>query len=101
MEPLNRRALLEALKECNVCLLAGHKAVEVTGNGVVVADTVSGEKKPIEAGRIILAVGSEPQRGLAECLAGKSREFYEIGDCAGTVTILEAVRDAFLRGHRI
>jgi pyruvate/2-oxoglutarate dehydrogenase complex dihydrolipoamide dehydrogenase (E3) component len=101
MEPLNRRALLEGLKGHNVSLLAGYKAVEVTGDRVIVADTVKGERQSIEAGRIILAVGSEPQRGLAECLAGKSSELYAIGDCAGTLSILEAVRDGFLTGHRI
>ena len=101
MEPLNRRSLLEALKECKVSMLAGYKAVEVTGDRVIVANTVNGEKQSIEAGRIILVLGSEPQRGLAECLAGKSRELYAIGDCAGTLSILEAVRDGFLTGHRI
>ncbi len=101
MEPLNRRSLLEALKEYNVSLLAGYKAVEVTGGRVVVGNTMNGERKSIEAGRIILAVGAEPQRGLVESLAGKSRELYAIGDCAGTLSILEAVRDGFLIGHRI
>jgi thioredoxin reductase len=101
MEPLNRRSLLEALKEYNVSMLAGYKAVEVTGDRVVVANTVNGERQSIEAGRIILAVGADPQRGLAECLAGKSTELYAIGDCAGTLSILEAVRDGFLTGHGI
>ena len=101
MEPLNRRSLLEALKEYRVPILVACKVVEVTGDTVIVANTLSGERQSIQAGRVVLAVGSEPQGELAESLAGKSWELFIIGDCAEPQTILEAVRDGFLIGHRI
>jgi 2,4-dienoyl-CoA reductase-like NADH-dependent reductase (Old Yellow Enzyme family)/thioredoxin reductase len=101
MEPINLRSLLDELKEYRVSMLVGQKVVEITDNGVTVINAVSGEKQVIQARQPILALGAEPEQSLAKALEGISDELYLIGDCQQPRTILEAVSDGFLIGHRL
>lgn len=75
--------------------------MKVHDSNLIAVDTLSGERRLIQAQQLVLALGAQPQDSLLETLAGKSREVYAIGDCSGSQTILEAVRDGFLLGHRI
>ena len=101
MEPLNRHSLMEELKKLKVTLLTAQKVVQVHDSNVIVADTLSGERRSIQNRQLVLALGAKPQESLVKALAGKSREIYAIGDCSEPQTILEAVRDGFLLAHRI
>jgi len=101
MEPLNRHALIEELKKLKVTLLVAQKVVQVHGSNVIVVDTLSGERRSIQNGQLVLALGVKPQDSLVKVLGGKSREIYAIGDCCEPQTIHEAVRDGFFLGHRI
>jgi 2,4-dienoyl-CoA reductase-like NADH-dependent reductase (Old Yellow Enzyme family)/thioredoxin reductase len=101
MESINRRILLDELEECKVTILTRQKVVEVTDEGTVIANTISGERQLITADRVVVALGSVPVRSLAEALEDKVDELYLIGDCQRARTILEAVADGFLIGHKI
>ena len=101
MEPLNRRSLLEGLEECKVNILTESKAVEFERDGVAILDTRSGERKSIRAGHVVLALGTKSDQTLYEHLDGKLSEIYMIGDCFEPRTVLDAVREGFLIGHRI
>jgi len=101
MEPINRRSLLDELKECGVTILTGQKVVEVTSKGVVTVSMVSAERQSIEADQVVIALGSDPVRSLADEIESKVAELYLIGDCQRPRTILEAIYDGFIIGHRI
>ena len=84
---LGRMLVLQGfLQEENVEILTGHKARQIRGNGIVVVDKEQNEKV-IDADTVILALGREPNRDLAQNLDGNMSEVYEIGDCVEPLNI--------------
>ncbi len=76
-------------------VLTGNKAVEITDDGVVVADNTS-KKSTLKADSIVLAVGMKPNEdGLAEALRGKVPEVYRIGDCEKIGKVIGAIWTGF------
>ena len=103
MEPINRRVLLDSLKEYEVTMLTGKRVVEITGKRAIVIDTASGDRQLIEAEPIVVALGAAPEQSLSEALEDNLAEVYVIGDCQPQPpqTALEAVADGFLIGNKI
>jgi len=101
MEPTNRRGLLDSLKELKVRLLTNLKMEEIITGGVKVVNTESGEVQTIEAEAIVLALGSQPKRDLAERLEKEGIDFYAIGDCQEPGRIKEAIYEGSLIGRQV
>jgi len=101
MEPTNRRGLLDSLKELKVRLLTNLKVEESITGGVKVVNTESGEAQTIEAEAIVLALGSQPKRDLAERLEKEGIDFYAIGDCQEPRRIKEAIYEGSLIGRQV
>ena len=101
MEPLNRYALMQELKELEVTLLVSQKAVQVHKTAVDIRDILTQEKQSIQYGHLVLALGAKTEDSLAKRLTTDPRQVHVIGDCTKPQTILEAVRDAFLITSRI
>jgi len=101
MEPTNRRGLLDSLEEYKVKLLTDYKVEGITRNGVNVVERESGEKLTVEAETIVLALGSQPVRDLAEAMEKDGIKFYPIGDCQKPRNIRHAIYEGSLIGRRI
>lgn len=103
MEPTNRRGLLDALQKYGdkVELLTDHKVAGVRHDGVSVVKGESGEKTTIQAETIVLALGSQPVRKVADVLKERGIAFYAIGDCKNPNNIRQAVYDGSLAGRQI
>jgi len=90
----NALDLKQQLDGAKVKILENTDVLEIAKQGIIIADK-RGKKSTIEADTIILAVGLEPNRELAESLAGKAPEVYAIGDCAESRRVLDAMAEAF------
>ncbi|MBW2093035.1 MAG: FAD-dependent oxidoreductase, partial [Deltaproteobacteria bacterium] len=84
-------ALLGRLKEANVRMLTLTEVQNIEDKAVMVSQ--EGKQMVIRADTIVLAVGSQPERTLAEELDGKI-SFHAIGDCVEPRNIQEAMEDA-------
>jgi 2,4-dienoyl-CoA reductase-like NADH-dependent reductase (Old Yellow Enzyme family)/thioredoxin reductase len=101
MEPTNRRGLLDSLQEYKVQLLTDYKVEGITSNGVKVVKRESGKELTIKAETIVLALGSQPVRDLAEAMEKRDVEFYPIGDCKKPRNIRQAIYEGSLIGRQI
>jgi pyruvate/2-oxoglutarate dehydrogenase complex dihydrolipoamide dehydrogenase (E3) component len=91
MEALNRKGLMDALKEKGIEMLTGREVVEISPKGVIAIDKDSGEQQLIEAEWVVLAMGAKPAETLANALEGKVPELYRAGDCREARTIMAAI----------
>lgn len=101
MEPTNRRGLLDSLEEYNVQLLTDYRVEAIISNGVKIVKRESGEEVTVKAETIVLALGSEPVRDLAEAMKKKGVVFYTIGDCEKPRNIRQAIYEGSLIGRQI
>lgn len=101
MEPHNRRGLLDALKEYQVKIFTEMEIEEVRGNGVFAIDKRTGENRFIESEAIILALGTESVRELAEALEERRIEHVTIGDCRQARSVMDSVYEGALIGRQI
>jgi pyruvate/2-oxoglutarate dehydrogenase complex dihydrolipoamide dehydrogenase (E3) component len=62
---------------------------------------VDGKKTTLAADTVVLALGSNPNIGLAKALKGKVPELHMIGDCVETRTALEAIHEGYKVSMRI
>jgi len=76
------------------------KVDEIAENGVTVTDH-KGEKHLLRADTMVLALGSVPNRRVAEDLKDKCNKFYLIGDCVKSRKILEAIHEGSRVARRI
>ncbi|MBM4432654.1 MAG: FAD-binding protein, partial [Chloroflexi bacterium] len=90
----NALDLQEKLNSVTVKILENTDVLEITKQGVTIADK-RGKKSTIEADTIILAAGLELNRELVEALQGVLPEVYAIGDCAESGKVLDAMQDGF------
>jgi 2,4-dienoyl-CoA reductase-like NADH-dependent reductase (Old Yellow Enzyme family)/thioredoxin reductase len=100
-EPTNRRGIMEFLQEHQVHQITDHEFERVTASGVDLTDKVSGEPVSIEAQVIVIALGSKPERTLADALEAEGIEFNMIGDCCKPNNIKQAVYEGSLIGRQI
>ena len=100
-EPTNRRGLLEALQECRVNMVSGHKVEGLTADGVKLVHRDTGEQRTLEAEMVVLALGAKPERGLVEDLKKMDIEFFPIGDCQQPRNIRQAIYEGALIGRQL
>jgi len=100
-EPTNRRGIMDFLQKHNVTEVTDHKLKKITGNGVDLIDKKSGKAVSVEAEVIVLALGSKPERTLADVLEAEGMEFRIIGDCSRPKNIKQAIYDGSLIGRQI
>ena len=72
---------------------------EITDKGVRVSR--DGASEFIRGDTVVLALGYETTKQLAEELEGRVAELYSVGDCAEPRTAKEAIEEGFLVGLRI
>jgi NADPH-dependent 2,4-dienoyl-CoA reductase/sulfur reductase-like enzyme len=86
--------LLEWFRKKGVTSITGIKSVEITDKGVDFVDN-GGNKRTIEADKIIPVQPLAPNMELFKSLEGKAPEVYAIGDCQEPRLIVDAIADGF------
>lgn len=99
MGPLSKQDLLPRLANRGVRMEVSTKAEAITSSGVTTS--TGGKLVHFDADSVVVAVGSSPNRKLAEQLKGKIAELYVIGDCAGLHRIQDAIQEGFRVGLTI
>ncbi len=90
MNMVDRFYMLAKFEELGIRTMTGRRAVEVTGEGVLV-EGAGGKKEKVEADSVVWAVGATCESGPAAVLEGLVDEFYRIGDCVKPGKIMDAV----------
>ena len=99
LTPSYRWVVLQRLRDAGVRMETKATVREITKRGVWVDR--EGQSELIEADTVVLAVGLQPSRQLAERLEGKVKELYFIGDCVEARLIGEALEEGFCLGRQI
>jgi 2,4-dienoyl-CoA reductase-like NADH-dependent reductase (Old Yellow Enzyme family)/thioredoxin reductase len=89
-----RKILLKRLEEKRVQFFTKVREERITTGGVQIVEA-SGERRLIQADKIIVAAGSTPNTALSRSFSKKGVEFYAVGDCKGSRKILEAIHEAY------
>jgi 2,4-dienoyl-CoA reductase-like NADH-dependent reductase (Old Yellow Enzyme family)/thioredoxin reductase len=88
--PDHRNPLLARLNSRGVKIQTEQTLKEVKENGVIV-ETTQGERKVFEADAVVIAMGTEPLKEIAEQVKEKVPEIYVVGDGAGYRRIADAI----------
>ena len=100
MASANRIMLLDLLAFYNVPILNDSTFVEVTDDGIVIANK-SDEKREIKADTVVLALGLKSDDELYESLMGKVTHLYKLGDCREPRKVMGAIWDGYEVGRMI
>ncbi|MFQ5762636.1 MAG: FAD-dependent oxidoreductase, partial [Candidatus Bathyarchaeia archaeon] len=91
MPPRARAWLLQRFQQQGIMKLVDSKVHEITDAGVVIES--NGQRRLVEAGNVVVAMGSKPDSELAEALRDKLDELYDIGDCVKPRQMMEAIHE--------
>lgn len=86
---------LRHAREAGCTLLYGNRLTEVTDSGIMVEDE-AGQRRKIDARRVLLCLGYRPNKELYEKLAAEMERVFWLGTEEGIGDIPEAIR----RGHK-
>ena len=92
--PANSMHLLKLLADMDVQILTETKFLEITGNGITIADKY-GKRSTLDADTIVLAMGLRSNEGLLDALRDKVPEVYAIGDCVAPRKVINAIWEGF------
>lgn len=90
----NRMHLLNLLAEAKVDILTNRNVIEITNEGITLANT-HGESKKASIDTVVFAVGLKSNRSLLEALKKTAFEIYMIGDSAEPGKIIDAIWRGF------
>ncbi len=99
MGQFSKEDLLPRLEEKGVLMEVSTKAEAITPGGVQA--NAGGKKVQFDADSVVLAVGSRPNRELAEQLEGKVTELHVIGDCVEPRRIQDAIHEGYRVGLNV
>ena len=80
LEAITKKILIQKLKENNVRILTEHRLLRTDKEGVVVAGP-DGIEKRIEADRVVVAIGIQPDDTIHKKIRDLGFETHVIGDC--------------------
>lgn len=92
--PANSMHLLELLADMDVQILTETKFLEITDNGITIADK-DGKRSTLEADTVVLAMGLRSDEGLLDALRDTVPEVYTIGDCVEPRKVINAIWEGF------
>lgn len=100
MNAISRAALVEELEELGVDLVTDHEIREIAPGGVTALDR-DGRRRLVRGDGVIVALGVEPCRSLADALRETAAEVRMIGDCVSPRKIGEAIHEGFGAAMRL
>jgi len=92
--------LLHWLREKGVKMITGVNIEQITEKTIIAVDE-SGQKKIIEADRVITALPLQPDNEIIKSLAGNVPEIYVLGDCKQPGLVTDAIEKGASIGRRI
>ncbi len=93
---LDATYLRQSLRFLGVNIMTKTVFEEINGNGVTV--NRKGERCTIGADTVVLALGHEGNKELAEQLKDLGIELYIVGDCSGVGRLQKAIKEGFKAG---
>jgi 2,4-dienoyl-CoA reductase (NADPH2) len=97
--PSTRWTVLSELRRLGVTILTGAQATEITGDGVKIEQ--EGRGGFLTADTVVMAVGSRPERALADALQDLCPEVIVVGDAKEPRNALEAIKEGFEAGLKV
>jgi len=96
---INRTHLQELLADAGIQVFTSTKVLEITDDGIIIADKYS--EKKIKADTVVLAVGFKSDKNLSETLNGQIPHVYEVGDCLEPGKVINAIWDGFRKARLV
>ena len=100
MEAITKKVILSQLRKANAAMLTDTRLVRIEDNGVVVVNQDKGEKF-IEAGKVVIAIGTRPDTRLYNEIKPLGYKIYQIGDCLEPRSAKDAIYDSAVLGRAI
>ncbi|MGD8519938.1 MAG: NAD(P)/FAD-dependent oxidoreductase [Desulfobacterales bacterium] len=100
LEAMTKKVLLQKLKAHNVQIMTETRLAQIEDDGVYVKDK-DGMKLFIEGQRVIIAVGTQPDKALYEKIKSLGYEIHQIGDCLEPRTAKVAIFESAVLGRKI
>jgi 2,4-dienoyl-CoA reductase-like NADH-dependent reductase (Old Yellow Enzyme family) len=100
LEAMTKKILLQKLNEHRVQIMTETKLLEIEDDGVSVVDR-DGMKLFIEAEKVVIAIGTRPDKKLYEKIKPLGFEIHQIGDCLEPRTVQVAIFESAVLGRKI
>jgi 2,4-dienoyl-CoA reductase-like NADH-dependent reductase (Old Yellow Enzyme family)/thioredoxin reductase len=100
LESITRKVILKKLEEFKVAMLAGYKLVRILDKGVQICAN-NGAETSLEADRVVMAVGNQPDNRLYQQIALAGYEIHRIGDCVEPRSIKQAIYEGTVAGGTV
>ena len=100
MESVTKKVILKHLKEKKVAILTGTRLLKIEDHGVVVLDPDNQETR-IDADRVVIAIGTQPDTRLYDQIKSLAYEVHRIGDCLKPRSAKDAIYDSAVLGRAI
>lgn len=92
---INKSALTERLDKSGIKIHVGWRMDEIVEGGGIVCRDKGGERQDVEADTVVLALGLQAKRELAEAFKNLAPQVHIIGDCNEARDIYHAFEDAW------
>ncbi|UCF94040.1 MAG: FAD-dependent oxidoreductase [Desulfobacterales bacterium] len=100
LEAMTKKVLLQKLREHRVQIMTETRLTAVEDNGVMVVDR-DNQKLFIEAEKVVIAIGTRPDKRLFDQIKSLGYEIHQIGDCLEPRTAKAAIYDSAVLGRSI
>lgn len=100
LEAITKKVLLKKLKEHHVAIMTETKLTRIEDDGVMVAGK-NGPDLYIKAEKVIIAIGTRPEKRLYKNIKSFGYEIYQIGDCLEPRTAKVAIYESAILGRKI
>jgi pyruvate/2-oxoglutarate dehydrogenase complex dihydrolipoamide dehydrogenase (E3) component len=100
LEAMTKKVLLQKLKAHNVQIMTETRLAQIEDDGVSVLDK-DGMRLFIEAQKVIIAIGTRPDKTLYEKIKSLGYEIHQIGDCLEPRTAKVAIFESAVLGRKI
>lgn len=100
LEAMTKKILLQKLKEHNVQIMTETRLSKIEDDGVSVVDR-DGMKLFIEAEKVVIAIGTRPDKILYEKIKSLGYEIHQIGDCLEPGSAKTAIFESAVLGRKI
>ena len=100
MEAMTKKVILNQLYKGNAAMLTDTRLIRIEDNGVVVVNQ-DREEKFIEAGKVVIAIGTRPDTKLYDKIKPLGYKLHQIGDCLEPRSAKDAIYDSAVLGRAI
>lgn len=100
LESITRKVVLRKLQENKIAVLAGFKLVRICDHGIQIS-AKEGAVIDVEADRVVMAVGNQPDNRLYQQIALSDYEIHRIGDCVEPRSIKQAIYEGTVVGGTV